>query len=127
MSVPSHSFDRRVRLKTEPLRTIVFEHVCTLQDLSILDDSNHIGEPPVSAGMTEWQARFDGHLLSLSWDWMRTKDGTLIADTSVPPRSNLQPIDARGYDRTEHDTHAILWSVIGAMSWQPAARSNAPV
>lgn len=116
-----HSLDCRVRLKSDPLVSITFEHLFTIQDLSILTDSALACRSPISAGLTEWQARVDGRLVSLGWDWVRLQDGCLLIDDTVPPRTNLLLVDARGYDSPTHDLTAVLWQLIRSLDWQRAA------
>ncbi len=116
-----HSHDYRVRLRAAALFTIVFEHVSTLQDFTVLDDAQPAHRSACSAGITEWQGRAAGRLVSLGWDWLRLHDGALVADCTVPVRSNLMLIDARGYDLSLQECDAVLWQFIRAMPWQARA------
>ena len=116
-----HSHDHRVRLRAPALFTIVLEHGCTMQDFSVLYDKVPRHLSAASAGVTEWQGLFAGRLVSLGWDWLRLHDGALIADSTVGPRSNLQLIDAQGYDLGAQQCDAALWQWIRATPWQEQA------
>ncbi|WP_186510735.1 DUF4902 domain-containing protein [Caenimonas sedimenti] len=113
-----HSHDRRVRLREAALLSIVFEHVCTVQDPGVLEDARLARCAVQSAGITEWQGRSQGRLVSLGWDWMRLHDGALRAQTSVPPRSNITLIDSGGYDMSRHDTDEALIQLILDLPWE---------
>ena len=116
-----HSHDHRIRLREPALFTIVFEHVCSMQDFGVLDDSQPAHRAAHSAGITEWQGLYAGRLVSLGWDWLRLDDGALVAETTVPPRTNLMLIDAQGYDMTLGACNAVLNQLIRALHWQGAA------
>ena len=46
------------------LFSIVFEHVCTVQDFSVLDDALCEYGAAYAAGVTEWQGRIGGRLMT---------------------------------------------------------------
>ena len=116
-----HSHDHRIRLREAALFAIVFEHVCSMQDFSVLEDARPAHRAVHSAGLTEWQGLWSGRLVSLGWDWVRLHDGALVPETTVPPRTNIMLIDRRGYDMSLRDCDAGLWQLIRALPWQAAA------
>jgi hypothetical protein len=113
-----HSADWRVRLREPALSSIVFEHVCSMQDFSMFDETLPLHRAARGAGVTEWQGRSGSRLVSLGWDWLRLHDGALVADTSSPPRSNILLIDRQGYDMSLPETDDGLWKLIHALPWQ---------
>lgn len=122
-----HSPDGWIRVPPAALAAIVLEHVCTVQDLSLLGDEPP-GEPrAVLAGITEWQSRVDGRLVSLGWDWLRLHDGAVVPDTTVAPRTNLMPLDALGYDIWGAGQAAALWHLISRTDWQAVTAHAATV
>jgi hypothetical protein len=116
-----HSHDYRVRLRAAALFTIVFEHVSTLQDFSVLDDALPAHRAAHSAGITEWQGMSAGGVVSLGWDWLRLHDGALVPDRTVPVRSNFMLLDAQGYDTSAQECDDMLWQLIQEMPWRAAA------
>ena len=116
-----HSADWRVRLREPALLSIVFEHVCSVQDASVLDETVHLHRSARGCGATEWQGRCGGRLVSLGWDWLRLDDGALVPDLSSPPRSNILLIDSRGYDMDLPDSDLGLWQLIQGLGWQEQA------
>jgi hypothetical protein len=120
-----HSPDGRVRLRPAALSTILFEHVCTVQDLAVLDDARPEHRGAASAGITEWCGAWSGRLISLGWDWVCLDDGALVAQTTVPPRSNLMLLDSLGYDADPVQADASLWCLIHGLPWQRIAACNA--
>ena len=117
-----HSPDGRVRLKASALRTIVLEHVCTVQDLAVLDDLGPAQCSARAGGITEWQGRHDGRVLSLGWDWVWLDDGALVAPRTAPPRSNLMLLDPQGYDTHPAELDEALRALINRLAWQETAR-----
>ena len=116
-----HSHDHRVRMRAAALFSIVFEHVCTMQDFSVLDEALCEYGAAYSAGVTEWQGRSAGRLVSVGWDWLGLHDGALVADGTVPPRSNIMLIDGQGYDMSQEECDAALLQLIRVIPWQARA------
>jgi hypothetical protein len=116
-----HSHDRLLRMQEGALFAIVLEHVCTVQDLSVLDHTVPWHRGARSAGITEWQADHAGRIVSIGWDWVRLQDGALVAATSVAPRSNILLVDRVGYDLGRDESDAALWRWIHTLHWQPQA------
>jgi hypothetical protein len=117
-----HSHDHRVRLRAPALFSIVLEHACTMQDLSVLYEKVPSHRAACSAGVTEWQACLGGRWISLGWDWLRLHDDALVPDDTVGPRSNLMLIDEQGYDLGAEECDAALWQLIRSMPWQADAQ-----
>lgn len=116
-----HSQDGRVRLAPGVLGTIVLEHLCTVQDPSVLDDARAAHPRCGAAGSTEWQGQCGGRQVSLGWDWLCLDDGALVALATVAPRSNLMLLDTAGYDLAPALLDAGLWQAIQALPWQSRA------
>lgn len=119
-----HSHDQRVRVREAALVAIVFEHACSVQDFAVLADARRGHGAVHSAGVTEWQARCAGRLVSLGWDWVRLDDGALRHAAEVAPRTNIMLIDGRGYDLAADECDAALWKLIEAMPWQATAAAS---
>lgn len=116
-----HSPDGYVRLRAGALHAIVLEHVCTVQDPGVLEDALADDRLATAGGITEWQGRVGTRLVTLGWDWLRLHDGALVPDRAVPPRTNLMPLDARGYDTAGDEQAAALWDLIAQLDWQQTA------
>lgn len=112
------SRDYLIRVRAPQLEQIVFDHLFTVQDDTILLDCE---DAVLRAGYTEWQGHSQGGLVSLAWDWMELADGALKEVTAVAPRSNLRLVDAKGYDLPGAEA-AALWDVIRGHDWQAPAR-----
>ena len=69
-------------------------------------------------GYTDWQARMDGKLLSLSWDWLHRFDCGVIYDFTGGLRTNILCLDDRGYDLSVTSSEALLSEVIERLDWQ---------
>ena len=110
-----------IRVNSEALSAMNFEHLCTERDHAVLEDTRLTNSVARSAGTTEWQARCDGLVLSLAWDWAQLSDGALCAMRSVEPRSNVKLIDEFGYDICGVDATAMVWKRIDAIDWQQCA------
>ena len=111
-----HSHDYRVRVDAPALTRIVFDHLFTAQDAAVLDDCVPPIFPGQRAGSTEWQGQVGHIVVSLAWDWTEGPDGSLRVVRAVGPRSNLQLVDAQGYDM---DGDAALWTHIESLAWRP--------
>lgn len=73
------------------------------------------------AGITEWQGRFQGRLVSLGWDWVELSDGLRRLDV-VGPRSNLRLLDGVGYDLPPGEEQLLLERRIDGLDWYGPAR-----
>jgi hypothetical protein len=116
-----HSHDGRVRLAPGVLGTIVLEHLCTVQDPSVLCDARATYPRCSAAGVTEWQGLCDGGQVSLGWDWLCLDDGALVVLATVAPRSNVMLLDRAGYDLAPALLDAGLWQAIQSLPWQSRA------
>jgi len=115
-----HSSDYQIRIKASELISIVFEHLCSVQEGSICADSHStVG---ASCGITEWQGSFGCHAISLSWDWKLGPKGEVSLLRDVAPRTNLKIVDAKGYDVADEEAAPHLWARIGGLHWQSAVR-----
>jgi len=110
--------DYLVRVPASHLGRIVLEHLLTEQDAQVLE----LAFPPARrprgrAGLTEWEGRIDGCLVSLAWDWLELDDGRLQV-LPLPVRSNLMLLDERGYDLPREVCEPLLLGLIGRTPWQ---------
>ncbi len=114
-----HGHDRRLRLKPEAALDLQFHHSLTEEDAQILADARaDLGNGIQRAGMTEWQAEFSGQLVSLGWDWAMLPTGGIALVMNAGPRSNLQLLDAGGYDLQGHSHDQALWQLICQLAWE---------
>jgi hypothetical protein len=121
-----HSRDYLVRARLQALTALVFEHLYTEQDVTVLEDTVDLaGQVNWIAGTTEWFGHVQGAVVSLGWDWVRMHDGAVQALKLVAPRTNIQVIDAQGYDLPFEESGSLLWSVIEGISWQSEAATAA--
>ncbi len=111
--------DRRIRLREEQLAELALTHLDSREDHDVKQDAP---DAPY-AGVTDWTAPVDGFIVSIAWDWFATHDGDVRALRGVAPRSNLQVIDAKGYDMPPPQEHQALWRLIDTMSWQQHVRA----
>lgn len=121
MSPQLHSHDFLVRLSAAALEAIVFDHLYTVQDAAVLADCESPTFAGQRAGTTEWQAQAGRIVVSLAWDWTEAADGGLHLVRAVAPRTNLQLIDARGYDV---DSAPLLFRRIEDIPWHAAVRAT---
>jgi len=119
-----HSGDGRIRLRADELAVLQLDHLCTIDDAAVLDDA-WPGACALRAGTTEWEGEYAGRRVSLAWDWIGTKGGSLQLLTAVPPRTNLMVIDSRGYDLAPTALSMTFWSFLETLDWQAAARAGA--
>ena len=115
-----HSHDYLLRLSPQSLGRIVWQHLCTVEDLAVLDDPPPAG---VRAGYTEWSGSWQGQVASLAWDWVSLSDGALQLLEAVPPRSNLRLLAAGGYDMDHEAETSALWAFIRSLHWSGPAAS----
>jgi hypothetical protein len=119
-----HSRDYLIRARHQVLSGTEFQHLCTEQDATVLEDAFDL--PPALnwiAGTTEWVAHIQGTVASIGWDWVQLHDGAVHALKEIAPRTNLQVIDPKGYDLCIEDAAVILWSVIEKLPWQSEVAS----
>jgi len=120
------SRDYYVRIPHHRLSDIVFEHLCTEQDPAV--STPHV--QLCRAGITEWIGRCDGLCVSLGWDWGQLEDGSICLVKAVSPRTNLMPIDAKGYDIPGEQALGDLWTLIESFGWRrevaASLRARAP-
>lgn len=120
MTPQQHSHDFRVRMSAAALRELSFEHLETVADPSVLADYERgPGKPQaLEAGFTEWQCRAGRVVLSLGWDWVLLQDGSMQMLHAVGPRSNIQLVDAQGYDLDQRANDQALWDAIESRPWK---------
>jgi hypothetical protein len=116
-----HSHDYLLRVSPRELDAIVFAHLCTVQDPSVLQDTAWEHRGPLRAGYTEWHGTMNGTAISLAWDWVELSDGALHPVTAVAPRSNLRLLDGKGYDLAPAAECEALWARIAAIAWRDEA------
>ena len=114
-----HSRDYYVRLPSHALCAIEFEHLHSAQDDAVLDDAlqSH-GEHTQWAGSTEWQGQGADPPVSLAWDWVVQADGEVRLLAIVPPRTNVQVIDRKGYDLPQAQAIPHLLDLIESLPWR---------
>jgi Domain of unknown function (DUF4902) len=114
----SRDFLRRLRAKD--MLALDWQHQDTWLETDVQDDMLRSCQLPIAvySGITEWQASYQGQPISLGWDWFLGVDGQVHAYQAVPPRSNLQVLDAAGYDRDAGSHEYALWALIRTLPWQ---------
>jgi hypothetical protein len=114
-----HSRDYYVRLPSHALCGIEFEHLHSAHDDAVLDDAlQTLGQPTQWAGSTEWQGQGASPPVSLAWDWVVQADGEVRLLGVVPPRTNVQVIDRKGYDLPESQAIPHLLELIESLPWR---------
>lgn len=113
-----HSSDFLLRMPAAALGHIVWEHLFTVEDPSVLGPTQAAG---VRAGFTEWQAACSGRTATLCWDWIALSDGALQVLPEVGPRTNLRLLDARGYDLDAATECDQLLTFIRSLDWAASA------
>lgn len=112
-----HSPDCLARITAATLRSIVFEHLESTQEESVLSDATlDLSCAIQRAGFTEWKGQFGAALLSLGWDWVQLGDGQILHLRTVAPRANFLLLDAKGYDQVGDPPELI--DVISRIPWQ---------
>lgn len=117
-----HSGDYRLRMTMAQLDRLALTHLCTVMDPSVLEDAHAL--QPRCAGWTEWTADHQGRAVSLAWDWVELADGAIQALPRVPPRTNLQVVDGKGYDLTGKAHEQALMARLAALRWSSAVRTG---
>jgi hypothetical protein len=114
-----HSRDYYVRLSSHALGDIEFEHLHSAHDAAVLDDALEAhGRHTLWAGSTEWHCQDTAAPLSLAWDWVVQADGEVRLLHVVPPRTNLQVIDPKGYDLPQAQAIPHLVDLIESLPWR---------
>jgi len=114
-----HSRDYYVRLPSHALCEIEFEHLHSAHDAAVLDDAPMAqGKPTRWAGSTEWQGLGPSPAVSLAWDWVVLADGEVRLLSVVPPRTNVQVIDPKGYDLPESQAIPHILDLIESLPWR---------
>lgn len=127
--VQLHSHDYLIRVSSRALHRIPFQHICTVRDPAPRDGHALHARGTKRTGYTEWQAAWQGKVLSLGWDWIEHGPRCVLRSDSVAPRSNLRLVDARGYDFRPDDEIHYLCHRIDTLPWRPAvagAREDEP-
>lgn len=113
-----HSRDYYVRLPSHALSAIEFEHLHSAHDEAVLDDALQThGHQTRWAGSTEWQGQ-GADPVSLAWDWVVQADGEVRLLAVVPPRTNVQVIDRKGYDLPQAQAIPHLLDLIETLPWK---------
>lgn len=116
---PMHSRDYYVRLPSHALGDLEFEHLHSAHDDAVLDDALQAhGRQTQWAGSTEWQGQGANPPVSLAWDWMVEADGEVRLLRVVPPRTNVQVIDRKGYDLPQAQAIPHLLDLIESLPWR---------
>ncbi len=114
-----HSRDYYVRLPSDALGRIEFEHIRSAHDDAVLDDALQAhGRQTRWAGSTEWQCQDGAAALSLAWDWVVQADGEMRLLHVVAPRTNVQVIDPKGYDLPQDEAIPHLLDLIESLPWR---------
>lgn len=109
-----HSRDYLLRLTPQALGRIVWHHLCTVEDPTVLDSPPL---PGVRVGYIEWSGLWQGQMASLAWDWVSLSDGALQVLPGVAPRSNLRLLGVGGYDMDAQAETAAMWAFISTLDW----------
>lgn len=109
-----HSRDYLLRLPPQALGRIVWHHLCTVEEPTVLSCPPL---PGVRAGYTEWSGLWQGQMASLAWDWVSLSDGALQVLPGVAPRSNLRLLGVGGYDMDAQAETAAMWAFIRTLHW----------
>jgi len=117
-----HSHDYQIRVSAATFSRIVFEHLYTMEDPGVIEDSLLCGMPGRRAGITEWQGVAGNKVVSLAWDWAELSDGCICMLTVVPPRSNLVLLDALGYDLDCPSSVGLFVARIEWLGWRTTVR-----
>ncbi|MDR7152052.1 hypothetical protein J2W49_004028 [Hydrogenophaga palleronii] len=105
---PTAPNDHYVRMTSEAIWRLTLQH-----------RSSEITVQSPCEGFTQWIARIDKKLLSVSWDWVRLDDGALVQPVPRIVLSNVMMVDAFGCDRGMDLTGAALQAVVDSTDWKP--------
>lgn len=120
LSPQLHSGDRKIRLSPRDLRGLVLTHLDSGGNAQQLPDAGTTDRNCHRTGWTEWHGQVDGKPSSLAWDWVEVAPGCLQVDRTVPPRTNMHVIDAKGYDLGLEVSDQALFGWIDGFPWQDA-------
>jgi Domain of unknown function (DUF4902) len=127
MSVPQlHSPDYYWRIPEQELAGVRLQHLITVEDAMVLRQVRQWRVPGRRAGFTEWEGLEQGAPLSLGWDWVELDDGDIQAAMALAPRTNIMPIDAKGYDIPGEWSAPHLWELIAGLPWKQFVRDSLP-
>jgi hypothetical protein len=120
LSSPMQSRDFLCRLHLKDMLALDWQHQDTWLERDVQNDMARNCQLPIAmkAGITEWQALYQGRQMSLGWDWFLGIDGQVYAYQAVPPRSNMHSLDDTGYDHDAASLERSLWAIIAALPWQ---------
>lgn len=125
MSLPQlYSHDYYWRIPERKLSGVRLQHLISVQDPMVLQQVRHLRVPGRRAGFTEWEGVEPGDPLSLGWDWVELEDGDIHPLMVVAPRTNIMPIDVKGYDIAGEWSAPHLWELIAALPWQRVVRES---
>jgi len=127
MSLPQlYSHDYYWRIPERKLAALRLQHLITVPDPMVLQQVRHLRVPGRRAGFTEWEGLEQGAPLSLGWDWVELEDGEIHAVMAVAPRTNIMPIDRKGYDIAGEWSTPHLWELIAGLPWRQFVRDSLP-
>lgn len=101
--------DHYVRMSAKSMRGMALEH----------HFSEVTGTSPCK-GFTEWTTQTENALVTVSWDWVRLSNGTIVQPSPRMVFSNLMLLDDYGFDQGADLTEAALLHIIGRIDWRPA-------
>ena len=113
-----YSRDYYVRLSSQALGELEFEHLHSAHDEAVLDDVPTGRSGAQWAGSTEWQGQRASAPVSLAWDWVVLADGEVRVLSVVAPRTNMQVIDPKGYDLPHAEAVPHLLGLIESLPWR---------
>jgi len=70
-------------------------------------------------GFTEWTTQTENALVTVSWDWVRLSNGTIVQPSPRMVFSNVMLLDDYGFDQGADLTEATLLHVIDRIDWRP--------
>src|SRR5690349_10046856 len=82
------SWDRYVRIPTHELYRVQLRHLVSERDSSIATPPG-MGQNMLITGITEWVGTWDGHSVSVGWDW-GVVDGIVVLLSQKEIRTNIQ-------------------------------------
>src|ERR1700753_3269492 len=112
----------RVPLLETDLPSIQLQHLSSGIDLSISLPESLAGEAGVITGYTEWTGRWQGHDLSVGWDWAFADEKILLLHPDEL-RSNAQVVGRDGVAASAARTRLHLAAWIETLPWREGAVS----
>lgn len=111
--------DLAIRLRGHELLKLALTHLFSTEDPMVLADARaHFGANAVTGGTTEWTGQYGATVVTFAWDWVQEANGTVSVLPVAPPRTNVQLIDAQGYDLAVTAAVSCMWEAIGKLNWQ---------